>query len=244
LFIVLAAVALDRLAHWWSKHVKAVAAGVFLVLLGAPVMGAPVAIARNELPVSGAAPQAIQYGNPVRALWAELDNHFDLAILPAEVIYSARFGLPMRTFRAASTDLFYRRSYRTLQWEPNVLPLSHPVLSESARGFDATAQGLTLTGTEGYWVFAAQWPFATDAILELDNAAESELSLELATFFGSCSLGSQRVPSGTSVRVHWVIPRGCFDSGLVQVRFRRETSTKMLLRRLTLDDSTAYPPPY
>jgi hypothetical protein len=244
LFIMLTAVALERADRWLNRHSRTVAAGALLLLLGAPVIGAPLAIARNELPVSGAAPQASQYGNPIRALWAELDDHFDLAILPAELVYRARFGLPMRTFRAASTDLFYRRSYRTLQWEPNTLPLSHPVLQESSRGFTTTPQGLQLTGTEGRWVFAAQWPFATEAILELDSVAESDLAIEIGTFFESCSLGSQSVPRGKSVRVHWAIPRGCFDSGLVQVRFHREASTKILLRRLILDDSTAYPPPY
>ncbi len=244
LFIVLAAVALEKGERWLSRHWSILAAGALLVLLGAPAIGAPLAIARNELPVSEAAPQATQYGNPIRALWADLDEHFDLAILPAELIYSARFGLPMHTFRAASTDLFYRRSYRTLQWEPNTLPLSHPVLHESSSGFRKTSRGLKFTGTEGYWVFAAQWPFATDVILELDNTVESDLALDLGTLLGNCSLGSRPIPRGTGVKVHWSIPRGCFDSGLVQVRFHRETAAKILLRRLTLDDSTVYPPPY
>jgi hypothetical protein len=244
LFIVLTAVALQWAERWLNRRWSTVAAAAVLLLVGAPAIGAPLAIIRNELPVSGASPQATQYGNPIRALWAELDDHFDLAVLPAELVYSARFGLPMHTFRASSTDLFYRRSYRTLQWEPNTLPLSHPVLQESSSGFEIAPEGLVLTGREGYWVFAAQWPFATDASLVLDSAAESNLALEIGTFFSSCELGSQPVPRGTEVRVHWAIPNGCFDSGLVQVRFHRDASAKILLRRLTLEDSTVYPLPY
>ena len=178
------------------------------------------------------------------ALFRVLDERVgDVAILPAEAFYAARFGLPMRTFRAATTDRHYRRSYRDLSWEPNALDFRDPTLREASVGTRAHERGLALTGRDAAIVFTAGWPYATGASLELDVERPTSIRLQLGTTFGRCDLGERRAALGRSA-ITFDIPPGCFDSGLVELRFQSDHDEGVVIERLVLDDSTSYPPPY
>jgi hypothetical protein len=186
----------------------------------------------------------VQYGSGVQAAWAFVDERVgSLAIFPAEVVYALRYDLPMRSFRAATSDRFYRRSYHTLEWEPRLLPFADPGLLESSRGLALAPGGARLTGGDAALVFAAGWPHATDAELVVDAAEAGEIAISLGTFFGRCALGTRRVEQGVERHLAFSVPRGCFDSGLMEVRLRSSVPG-LVLRQLAFDDSAVYPPPY
>jgi hypothetical protein len=65
----------------------------------------------------------------------------------------------------------------------------------------------------------------------------------LMTTFGGCELGESRLGTGLN-RVSLAIPAGCFDSGLVEFRFRADPAAGVVLERLTLDDTRALSPPF
>lgn len=245
IFIVLSAIAMGRIDRTLRKHRWTLGAAAALLLFGVPVVGATLATVNGELPTDGGSAQAVQYGSGVRASWAFLDARVgDLAILPAELIYASRFGLPMTSFRAATTDKFYRRSYRTMAWEPNRLDFSDSTLREASRGLAVGGAAARVVGTEATIVFAAEWPFATDATLELDATLGTRVALAMGTFFGRCNLEPRDVEMGDRRVLRWAIPPGCFDSGLVELKVRVTVPGAITIRTLTLDDTTRYPPPY
>jgi len=242
--IVLAALALDRLGPLLRRHADKLGLLAALLLCGAPVVGSTFALRKGELPVERASPQSVQYGSGVQAAWAFVDERVgSLAIFPAEVVYALRYDLPMRSFRAATSDRFYRRSYHTLEWEPRLLPFADPGLLESSRGLALAPGGARLTGGDAALVFAAGWPHATDAELVVDAAEAGEIAISLGTFFGRCALGTRRVEQGVERHLAFSVPRGCFDSGLMEVRLRSSVPG-LVLRQLAFDDSAVYPPPY
>lgn len=246
--IVFAALTLERLEPFVRRHASALVLGAALLLFGVPVIGSSLAVVDGKLPAEAGAPQSVQYGSGATALWHRADTHVgDLAILPVELVYALRFGLPMRTFRAATTDKFYRRSFHTLEWEPRTLPFSDPTALEASTGLVGAPEGAKLVATEAHVVFAAGWPFATDAELTLDADEGTNVGLDVGTFGRRCDLGTRAVDADAlhAFRtLHWAIPEGCFDSGLVELRVRSDRPDRTLLRQLTFDDSHAYPPSY
>lgn len=245
LLIVFAALALERALPLLRRHAAVLSSVAVLLFCGAPVLGSTLAIAKGELPVEQSSPQSVQYGSAVRALWALFDARVaDLAILPAEIVYAGRYGLPMRSFRAATTDKFYRRSYHSLEFEPRFLEFGDPTALAASKGLAAEANGARMLGSDAKLVFAAGWPFATDAELWAHAPDGAELELDVGTFFRRCSLGARRIEPGQLVTLRWTIPPGCFDSGLMELRIRKTSTGPVVLRRLALDDAGVYPPSY
>jgi hypothetical protein len=246
-WIVFAAIALQRLAPFVRKHAVVLGTSAALLLFGVPVVGATLATKRGELPVERGSPQTVQYGNGVRAMWSVFDDRVgDVAILPAELVFSARFGLPMRSFRAATTDKFYRRSFHTLEWEPRTFEFTDETALHASTGLAPYANGVKLSSDahEAKVVFAAGWPFATDAELTLDATERAEVSLAVGTFLRRCELGVRTTDAGAARTLRWSIPPGCFDSGLVELRVRESAPGRAVLLRLALDDTHVYPPSY
>lgn len=243
--VVFSAVALRRLGPFVRRHASALAAIALMVVFGAPVVGSVFAIERGELPVERSSRQAVQYGHGVRAVWGFFDERVgDLAILPAEVVYSLRYWLPPRTFHAATTDKFYRRSYHTLAWEPNVVDFADATLLGASRGFVPEVGGVRLAKDRASAVFAAGWPFATDAELSLDVREAASIELGMGSFARRCWLGERRLSAGDEQTLHFGIPAGCFDSGLMEIVVRSDKPGALSLKKLTLKDSNVYPPSY
>jgi hypothetical protein len=243
LFVVFGALALERAAPMLRRYRSGFLALAALVLFGVPVLGGALGTTTGETSLEGGT-QAATYGGGVATFFGIFDRRVgDLAILPAEVFYAARFGLPMRSFRSATTDRHYRRSYRDLSWEPNALDFHDGVLREASAGTRPHERGIALTGSEATFVFTAGWPYATHASLELEAEEPTAISVRLGTTFGRCELGEHHVERGAAV-VALEIPPGCFDSGLVELVFRAPHGSGVVLERLVIEDRTAYPPPY
>ncbi|MFO0571082.1 MAG: hypothetical protein U0263_35945 [Polyangiaceae bacterium] len=244
LCILLSAIALERLAPLALRHARGLGLAALALLFGVPVIGGLFAVERGELAIDRGSPQAIQYGNGVRALFALLDDRVgDVAILPAEWVFSLRYGLPPRSFRAATTDRYYRRSYHTLEWEPRMLDFRDANLRTASRGFAASERGMRLSQSTGGLVFAAGWPYATDLVLVAQAMASTRLSLALGTFTRRCALGTRELSSGEN-QLEFRIPEGCFDSGLMEVTFGSEVPGAVEIVRLELEDASPHPKSY
>jgi hypothetical protein len=214
------------------------------------VFGVPVLLATQAVRSGILAQEAGAFAPPRRigAPWAAWKSLFEslgeVATLPAEVAYAARFGLPMRSFRAATTDRYYRRSYRTLAWEPNAIDLTDDAIRAASSGVAPEPSGVKLTSAEARLAFAAEWPFATDISVELDAPADADLAMAITSFWRTCPLGSQRVEAGSRRTARFVIPAGCFDSGLVELTIRSARFDGIVIRRILIGDSATYRSPF
>jgi hypothetical protein len=243
LFVVFAAIALDALVPFFRRRRGTIAMAALAALLALPTAGGALGTTTGEVPLEGGS-QAQIYGGGARALFGVLDaNVGDLAILPAEAFYAVRFGLPMRTFRAATTDRFYRRSYRDMSWEPNVLDFGDATLREASSGMSLDGAGLRLMAPDSRVVFTAGWPWATEGTFSVVVSEESTLAITIGTTFHTCTLGTWSLVPGPA-ELAFAIPSGCFDSGLVELRFRSSRPAAVLLRRLVLEDRNVYAPPH
>ena len=117
------------------------------------------------------------------------------------------------------------------------------MLWQTSTGTARRATGLAIVAPEAAVVFTAGWPFADAAALEVTAVRPASLRVALITAIDSCELGEHPLGSGPN-RVTLAIPAGCFDSGLVEFRFRSDAAAGLVLERLTLDDTRALSPPF
>lgn len=242
LFVVFAARALQCMFErvpCRANGFAAAATGVLGLALALPVLGAVMGTTTGKTPLEAAPLQARGAGRPYRVL----ASMGEVAILPAKLFYALRFQMPWRSFGFATTDLFYRRSYRDLSWEPRTLVFSAEALREASRGTEPRATGLALLAPDASVVFTAGWPFADVATLDVSATAPGPLSLSLATTWRKCELGESHLRKGPNIAV-FTIPAGCFDSGLVALGFRSTAAAGAVIERLTLDDRRALLPPF
>lgn len=242
LFVVFSARGLEAVFERIPRSVRGVAAGsagAVAVASSAFVLAAAAGTTTGSTPLEAAPLQMEEAGLAYRAIAAI----GELAVLPARAAYAARFRMPMHSFGLATTDLFYRRSYRDLTWEPRTLPFSSDVLRQTSTGVARRANGLALVAPQGAVVFTAGWPFADTATLEVAAVKPASLGLALMTTFHDCELGEYHIGTGLN-RVSLTIPAGCFDSGLVEFRFRADPAAGVVLHQLTLDDTRALSTPF
>jgi hypothetical protein len=242
LFVVLAAralqVAFARVPRDLSRVVAAEAV-VVATALGVPALGAVRRTTTGWTPLVEAPLHAHEAGRAYRAVAA----FGDVAILPAKVLYALRFRMPMDSFGAATTNLFYRRSYRDLHWEPQTLVFESAALRAASRGMEPRGAGLALRAADAAVVFTAGWPYADAARLDVDAAGSGPLAMSIATAFHRCELGEQRLEHGRNI-VRYTIPQGCFDSGLVEIGCRSAPEGRVEIVQLTVDAGRALPPPF
>ena len=242
LFVLFSARAIDAAFARVPHALRGVALGsgaAVAVVWSALVLAAVAGTTTGGTPLEAAPLQLHQAGRAYRVVAAI----GEIAVLPARLMYSARFGLPPRTFGLATTDLFYRRSYRDLSWEPRTLPFSSEELWQTSRGTNRQATGLAIVGPEAAVVFTAGWPFANAAALEVHAVTPVVLGASVATTWHACELGERHLNSGSNT-VHFTIAEGCFDSGLIEFRFRARPGSGVVLERLVLDDTRALLPPF
>ena len=242
LFVVFAARALEVVFEGIPRpanRLAVAATGVLVLALGLPVLGAVMGTTTGKTPLEDAPLHLNTAGRAYRTVAAV----GEAAIIPAKIFYALRFRMPPRSFGFATTDLFYRRSYRDLSWEPQTLVFSNEALREASRGTELRATGLALMASEASVMFTAGWPFADLGRLEVNAVAPGALSLSLATTLRRCELGEHRLEKGSNI-IAFTIPAGCFNSGLVKLGFRFAPSAGAVIERLTLDDRRALPPPF
>jgi len=99
-----------------------------------------------------------------------------------------------------------------------------------------------MEGLRATFVFAAQWPFATQILVNAMATPATHVRVGRGTPFGVVWYGDilAQPTEATAVRP---IPAGGFDSGIVEIVFERaDLAGDVRISRLTFEDSTVYPP--
>ncbi len=229
---------LSRLERWLrarpsrSIHVLAAGACAFVALATAGeayVPGGEHGRSQEEL-----------YGGAGAVVWKWADRLGDLAVLPAEVVFRLRYGLPMNAFRAASEPR-YARNYRTM--ERPVAELELRASEDQLTGFTKVGDDMVMTGKRSTFVFTPEWPYATDLSVQASATPGTELRVGRRTWTGTVWYGSQTLAS-TVGAVKYSIPVGGFDSGLFELVFERaDDGGKVVIRSIRIEDDAVYGPP-
>ncbi len=186
--------------------------------------------------------QAELYGGGSRAAWGLVDRVCDLAILPAEVVFRLRYGLPMTSFRDA-TEPVYRVDYRTMTFEGTELDLTHGRHAAQVTGFTSGEDGMTLVERRGTLVFTAEWPYATEVVVMARAARDAALRLGIGRATGTDWVGTISL-STAAQRTALSLPAGTFDSGLDEIVFESsDPDARVVVSSLRFADRTSYGPP-
>lgn len=244
--VAAAAIFCERAAKWMRRRpVRATTAiGVVSALLASAfTFGLVDASAHNTIVPDYGHAQADYYAAGDRRFWQVMDEDVgDLAILPAEWIFSARYDLPTTSFRDATEPFAYARLQRgDMHFTANQLPLGDERLDRISRGFVRHDGMLRMDGSRAHVVFAAQWPFATSFDLMIDSPEPEHLRIGLRHLFGVEWVGEVDVPRGVLRPVHVALPRGAFDSGMNEVVLERSAGAPIEIRSFAIRDETLYP---
>ena len=160
--------------------------------------------------------------SPLRPVWGALDDAgVDAALLPAELVFAARYRLSPRAYRTVVKPWFHR-DFLTL---------------ESADTELATALSLS-PEHDGRIVTSTEWPFATHVRLRVANAEPVRLIMESGRMFGWRRIGEVTLPASREPQwAELAIPAGTYDSGINEWRFRTEGGHAEITR-VKLDDRT------
>jgi hypothetical protein len=258
LFILLSTFAVASAHSWVTARPERARAALGLALIipfAFCTVGMVAGVHRHRVPMRGASQEAT-YAGGVAAAWAGIDEVVgDLAILPAEILYSWRYGVPRQTFRQATFPRALMRDYKSMKvWDdvlrfgnpgPAVEPLpnaSIPVL----RGFMYVPGGAMIVSPKATAVFTVGWPYGTRISVAAHAPQPSHLKVGFGRFWGTRWLGEIAV-AGKAPPEPWPalpLPRGSFDSGLTEVVFECTPSPckGLVVEAIRLHDDNSYAP--
>ncbi|MGH7327397.1 MAG: glycosyltransferase family 39 protein [Polyangiaceae bacterium] len=245
--VAAAAIFCDRAAKWMRRRPARATAAIGLasvVLATIFTFGIVDASAHNAIVPDYGHAQADYYAAGDRRFWQLMDDHVgDLAVLPAEWIFSIRYDLPATSFRDATEPFAYGRLQRgDMHFTSNQLPLADERLDRISRGFVRHDGMLRMEEKDAHVVFAAAWPFATSFDFLLDVPEPCHLRVGLKHLDGVEWAGEADLPRGVLQPFHVSLPEGAFDSGMNEVVFERSGSAPIEIRRFAIHDDAIYPP--
>lgn len=187
------------------------------------------------------------YGSlsPLRPLWSVLDRAgIDVALVPAEIYFSLRYGLPTRSYRAAIKP-HYVRSYRDLTFSDAELDLRSREFAELISGPHSPERGLEVTTRENRLVFTSEWPFATHMRLLVSGVEGAKLEIGRRRALGSTTrIGAVTLSRGNQEGPAWVeleLPEGSFDSGMNEYTFSTDVG-QCTISIIAIEDRTPRTP--
>jgi hypothetical protein len=246
-FVMLAAIALEEVAAWLTARPRAtlvIAASLAIFMPVSAVLTAVIAQGRHVITTERAHSQADLYGAAPKALWEMIDaNVGPLAILPAALVFRLRYGVPMRSFAAATETYYYNRSL-DLVWTERRIPVAAPAFLETTTGMTAAKGGLGLTSRRSSVVFSAQWFHATHLGFTLKADRPTTLKVGAGGWFGTRWYGEVKVEPANKF-YELPVPPGGFDSGLRQVVFEvADPAAGVVMSTLGFDDREKYKGPF
>jgi len=237
------AIVLKKMERWLrarpKRAVTALALGSCSVVAVAGA-GTTSAIASGVVAGEAGVSQADLYGGAARVAGGWADRFGDLAVLPAELIFHLRYGLPMNAFRAAAEPT-YERDYRTMTRSDQELDLQQHLAQLT--GFEKRGNDLVMTGTRATFVFTATWPFATDVIVKASASSDTELRVGRGTLTGTTWYGASVFGHDVGTQ-RYAVPAGGFDSGLLEIVFERaDSGATVVVQSIRIEDDAQYGPP-
>jgi hypothetical protein len=192
--------------------------------------------------------QAELYGawSPLRPLWSALDGiGVDVALVPAEVTFAIRYGLPTRSYREVLKPR-YHRGYRDLVFSDTEIDLREPRAAQTMSSGRWSDRGMEVTDRESHLVFASEWPFATHVrLLVSGDRGPHRLSVALGHgLAGRTDAGTVALALTEGEPPTWVelaLPPDAFDSGIDDWTFRTDGG-RLIVSVLALDDRTPRTP--
>jgi len=187
------------------------------------------------------------YGLGPATVWKLLDRHVgDLAILPAEIVFKLRYGLPMNAFRDVCEPWFLR-DYHSMAMRSNVPPPADGRWTNHVTGLDQTPQGMHMTARRSTLVFAAQWPFANRLDVTLRSQTPVRVAIARGRVWGNVAYGVVEIPGGDQpFATSLPIPEDGFDSGLMELVLASDAAPAASIELLSLEfvDTQAYSDPW
>ncbi len=180
------------------------------------------------------------YGGAATVVWRWADRFGDLAVLPAEVVFHLRYGLPMRAFRAA-TEPRYGRNYRTM--DRPVADIELRGSADQLTGFSKVGNDMAMIGRRATFVLTPEWPYATDLFVKASATPGTSLRVGRRTLTGTIWYGVQPFGPEVSTR-QYGIPAGGFDSGLSELVFERDDdgAAQVEIQSIRIEDNGIYAP--
>jgi hypothetical protein len=237
------ALAVSRTARWLRARPKRAATAFALASLGPlafTTLGATHAVTVGRIPTDTGSSQANFYGTGEQVGWSLLDEYVgDVAVLPAELLFRVRYGLPCRAFRDA-TESIYFIDYVTLHVQPVEIDLTSGGSKDRVTGLEGRGDGMHMTGRRASVVFAAQWRNATTMVLRGRASRPTRLRVGRGGWFGTHPWGEVELDSDLR-DVRLAIPPNGFDSGIVDIVFERGAGeTDVTLTNVRIEDETKY----
>lgn len=191
--------------------------------------------------IDSASPQADLYGSAPKLVWSWVDDSVGpLAVLPAALVFSLRYGLPPTSFHQATTATYYKRNHMTLGWITRHVPMNVPKL---VRGATMEANRMTVTDRRATLVFAAMWPYATHIQITARAAKPTQLRVGRGGWFGTRWYGPAVKVDTTDRLIEIPIPKGGFGSGLMEVVFEAD-NPGLVISSIGFDDKAPRPKPW
>ncbi|WP_394827605.1 glycosyltransferase family 39 protein [Pendulispora albinea] len=175
--------------------------------------------------------------SPFRPLWAWADRHIgDVALLPAQLYFRYRYGLPPAGYRAAIVRR-YQKELRNLQDQTAEFRFGNAWMRETSTGFVYAEDGARMTGDEARVVFAAEWPSATHVAVLAKTNEPVELRIERGPAgahppFFTATLAPTREP----VWIELPVSGAALRSGLNEWIFRKQGTADLVLVAIKPDD--------
>jgi hypothetical protein len=241
------ALTLEGLRRWLrAKPSRAMAllGGTALAAIACTISGAGYAQTLGKLPTDVGVSEAELYGTGEQMAWSAVEDHIGaLSILPAELLFRARYGLPGRSFGPA-TEPKYTRNSLTLSWIHDTLDLADKRTSELTTGFESAPSGMLMVSPRATVVVASTWPYATGLYVRAHSDRATRLHVGRGRAFGRVQPYDD-VPvdtEDTTARVD--IPEGGFDSGLNEFVFERDDpGAAVTISSLRIEDTRTVMPP-
>ncbi len=243
------AIALDRMRRWFrARPARAyLALGVAtLVPVAFTISGAGYAQTMGKLPTDVGVSESELYGTGEQMAWSVVEQRLGaLSILPGELWFRARYGLPGTSFGPASEPVFGRSS-RDLKWVRDSFEVD-PQRVDVTTGLTAVegqTHGLVLSAKRATIVVASRWPFATGLFVRARAERPTRLRIGRGRAFGRTDWYGEVPIDSEEKTTHVDIPEGGFDSGINEFVFERDdAAVPVTLLSLKIEDTTSYPMP-
>lgn len=202
--------------------------------------------AHNAMDPGQSHPQAEFYGAGSRWTWGLFDEHVgDLAILPAELAFSLRYGLPPMSFRDATEPFAYAREQRgEMRFTSDRFPLADARMARISSGFSQVDGKLVLHQRRGRIVFAAEWPYANAYRITARSPNEVTVRIGSGHAFGRVHWfgdGETLAPNAGKTST-FAIPSGEFDSGINELVVEQSGDTPLEISAIQIVDDVKRPP--